>query len=56
MEWISSPKSRKMPDVGFSSIAIILSNVLLPEPLPPAIPTRSLGATEKDTLSTARTV
>ena len=45
-----------MPDVGFSSIAIILSNVLLPEPLPPAIPTRSLGATEKDTLSTARTV
>ena len=30
-----------------------LRRVLLPEPLPPAMPTRSFGATEKDTSFTA---
>ena len=53
MDVTSSPNSFRVPEVSFSSIAINLRSVLLPEPLPPAIPTRSLAATEKDTLSTA---
>src|SRR5712691_715284 len=51
--WISRPFQSTRPDVGARSPAIMLSSVVLPEPLGPMMPTISPGSTTNDTSATA---
>jgi hypothetical protein len=52
----SRPPISTAPPVGSSSVAIISSRVVLPDPLGPYNATISPGATDSETPSTARTV
>src|SRR5262250_476697 len=51
--WISRPFHRTLPAVGARRPAIMLSSVVLPEPLGPMMPMISLGLTVKETAVTA---
>src|SRR6266851_3041623 len=51
--WISRPFHSTWPEVGGRSPAIMLSSVVLPEPLGPMMPTISSGSTVKETSATA---
>src|SRR5262249_52959200 len=51
--WISRPFQITLPEVGGRSPAIILSSVVLPEPLGPMMPRISPGRTVKETAATA---
>ena len=52
---VSRPPISTVPDVGASSVAIINSSVVLPDPLGPYSATISPARTVSDTPSTART-
>jgi hypothetical protein len=54
-EEMSRPPISTVPEVGASSVAIISSSVVLPDPLGPYSATISPGSTRSDTPSTART-
>src|SRR5262245_57072528 len=55
--WTTSlPATRTEPDVGRTSVAIVLIVVVLPAPFGPRRPNTSPAPTEKDTPSTARTL
>src|SRR5215510_3764074 len=51
--WISRPFQTTLPEVGVRSPAIMLSSVVLPEPLGPMMPTISPRRTAKETAATA---
>src|SRR5258705_9574577 len=51
--WISRPFHSTGPEVGVRRPAIMLSSVVLPDPLGPMMPTISPGTTRKETSATA---